>query len=416
MGRGAVEIEAVLVALDVGTSKVVALVGEVTRDGSINIIGKGIVPSNGLRKGVVINIEQTVTSIKAAVAAAERLSGLQLEAAFVGVGGGHVESLNSKGAVAVSGPQREVSREDVDRATEVARAISIPSNRDVLHVLPRDFTVDGQEGVKDPQGMSAVRLEVETHIAHGSATALQNLSKCVRQAGVRVDELVLSSLASGEAVLSPTERELGVALADIGAGTTDLALYLEGSPFHTSVLPLGGINVTNDVAIGLKTNLVAAEQLKLRYGTADPTSVDPDEEVPVELVGEDQTRTAKRADVALIIEARMRELFEKLGEAMAAGGHGQRLPAGLVLTGGGALLSGCAELGREVLGIPVRVAIPTGVGGLTDGLLMPSQATSIGLLLWAARVVTAHEPQRYESAPVNGSVGRVRDWFKTLFP
>ena len=415
-GRGAVEIEAVLVALDVGTSKVVALVGEVTRDGSINIIGKGIVPSNGVRKGVVINIEQTVTSIKAAVAVAERLSGLQLEAAFVGVGGGHVESLNSKGAVAVSGPQREVSREDVERATEVARAVSIPSNREVLHVLPRDFTVDGQEGVKDPQGMSAVRLEVETHIVHGSATALQNLTKCVRQSGVRVDELVIASLASGEAVLSPTERELGVAIADIGAGTTDLALYLEGSPFHTSVLALGGINVTNDVAIGLKTNLVAAEQLKLRYGTADPSLIDPDEEVPVELVGEGQSRTAKRVDVAAIIEARMRELFEKLGEAMAAGGHGQRLPAGLVLTGGGSLLTGCAELGREVLGIPVRVATPAGVGGLTDGLMTPAQATSIGLLLWAARVVTAHEPQRYESAPANGSMGRVRDWFKTLFP
>ena len=191
----------------------------------------------------------------------------------MGVGGSQIESLNSRGAVAVSGPHREVSREDVDRATEVARAVTIPSNREVLHVLPRDFSVDGQEGVKDPIGMSAVRLEVETHIVHGSATALQNLTKCVRQAGVRVDELVIASLASGEAVLSETERELGVAVADMGAGTTDLALYMEGSPFHTSVLPLGGINVTNDVAIGLKTNLVAAEQLKLRFGTADPSSV-----------------------------------------------------------------------------------------------------------------------------------------------
>ena len=275
-GRGAVEIEAVLVALDVGTSKVVALVGEVTREGAISIIGKGVVPASGLKKGVVNNIEQTVASIRQAVEGAERLSGLRLEAAFVGVGGSQIESLNSRGAVAVSGPHREVSREDVDRATEVARAITIPSNREVLHVLPRDFSVDGQEGVKDPIGMSAVRLEVETHIVHGSATALQNLTKCVRQAGVRVDELVIASLASGEAVLSETERELGVAVADMGAGTTDLALYLEGSPFHTSVLPLGGINVTNDVAIGLKTNLVAAEQLKLRFGTADPSSVIPD--------------------------------------------------------------------------------------------------------------------------------------------
>ena len=415
-GRGAVEIEAVLVALDVGTSKVVALVGEVTREGAISIIGKGVVPASGLKKGVVNNIEQTVASIRQAVEAAERLSGLRLEASFVGVGGSQIESLNSRGAVAVSGPHREVSREDVDRATEVARAITIPSNREVLHVLPRDFSVDGQEGVKDPIGMSAVRLEVETHIVHGSATALQNLTKCVRQAGVRVDELVIASLASGEAVLSETERELGVAVADMGAGTTDLALYLEGSPFHTSVLPLGGINVTNDVAIGLKTNLVAAEQLKLRFGTADPSSVIPDEEISLDLMGEEGDRTALRIDVAEIIEARTREIFEKLGEQMSKGSHGHRLPAGLVLTGGGSLLAGTAHLGREVLGIPVRVATPTGIGGLTDGLLSPAYSTSMGLLLWAARVVTQHEPQRYESAPSSGSLGKAREWLRTLFP
>jgi cell division protein FtsA len=416
MGRGAVEIEAVLVALDVGTSKAVALVGEVTREGAISVIGKGIVPASGLRKGVVNNIEQTVASIRASVEAAERLSGMRLEAAFVGVGGSQIESLNSKGAVAVSGPHLEVSREDVDRATEVARAVTIPNNREVLHVLPRDFTVDGQEGVKDPIGMSAVRLEVETTIVHGSATALQNLTKCVRQAGVRVDELVIASLASGEAVLSETERELGVAVADIGAGTTDLALYLEGSPFHTSVLPLGGLNVTNDVAIGLKTNLVAAEQLKLRFGTADPSSVAEDERIALDLVGEEGDRTADRIEVARIIEARTREILEKLGEQIEKGSNGMRLPAGLVLTGGGALLAGTADLGREVLGMPVRVATPAGVGGLTDGLLSPAYSTSIGLLCWAARVVTAHEPVRYESAPAGGSLGRIREWFRTLFP
>ncbi len=414
--RERVEIEAVLVALDVGTSKVVALVGEVTREGTVNIIGKGTAASNGLKKGQVINIEQTVASIRTAVEAAERLSGLRLEAAFVGVGGSHVESLNSRGAVAVSGAQREVSREDIERATEVARAVTIPSNREVLHVLPRDFTVDGQEGVKDPLGMSAVRLEVETHIVHGSATALQNLSKCVRQAGVRVDELVVASLASGEAVLSETERDLGVAVADIGAGTTDLALYIEGSPFHTSVLPIGGINVTNDVAIGLKTNLIAAEQLKVQLGTADPRSVDPDERVPVELIGGQDERTASRLEVSEIIEARMRELFEKIGAEIARGGSQHRLPAGLVLTGGGALLAGASELGREVLQMPVRVATPDGVGGLTDHLLQPSYATAIGLLHWASRVLTSHEPTHFESAPVNASLAKMRQWLKGLFP
>jgi cell division protein FtsA len=414
--RKTVEIEAVLVAIDVGTSKVVALVGEVSRDGALSIIGKGVVPATGLKKGVVINIEQTVASIRAAVESAERLSGMRLEAAFVGVGGSHVESQNSRGAVAVSGPHREVGREDIDRATEVARAVTIPSNREVLHVLPRGFVVDGQEGVRDPLGMSAIRLEVETHIVHGSATALQNLTKCVRQAGVRVDELVVNSLASGESVLSDTERDLGVGIVDIGAGTTGIALYIDGSPFHTCVVPLGGINVTADVAIGLKTNLLAAEQLKVTHGAASPASIDPGEEVPVEVIGEHAARTARRAEVAEIIEARMREIFEKVGEEIGKAGHAGRLPGGIVLTGGASLLHGSAELGREVLGMPVRVAAPTGVDGLTDHLLAPAYATSIGLLQWAARDITSAEPERFESAPAGGALGRMRDWLRGLFP
>ena len=317
------EIEAVLVALDVGTSKVVVLVGEVANDGSLDIIGKGTLPSAGVRKGLVNNIEQTVSSIHQAVVQAERLSGLRLEAAFVGVGGDHLETLNSRGTVAVSGAQREITREDIERATEVARAVQIPSNREVLHVLPRDFTVDGQEGVKDPEGMSAIRLEVTTHIVHGSATALQNLTKCVRQAGVRPDELVVASLASGEAVLTETERELGVAVADIGAGTTDLALYGDGQPFHTSVVPLGGVNVTNDIAIGLRTNLAAAEQLKVRFGSADARVPDASSDAPIEVVDDGVARPASRSDVTEIIDARMRELFEKIGEQI----DGTREPA-----------------------------------------------------------------------------------------
>ncbi len=264
------EREAVLVGIDVGTSKVCALIGEVSRDGRLTIMGHGTVPASGLKKGVVINIDQTVRSIADAVERAERLSGWKIDRAFVGVGGQHVESLNSPGQVAVTAHHREVTREDVNRAIEVARAVSIPSNREVLHVERRGFTVDGQEGVKDPLGMSALRLEVETHIVTASATAVQNLSKCVAAAGVKIDELVADSLASAEAVLSETEKELGVAVADIGAGTIDLALFQEGSPFHTRVLPVGGNNVTNDVAIGLKTSLQVAEELKIRHGTARP--------------------------------------------------------------------------------------------------------------------------------------------------
>lgn len=410
------EYEAILVALDVGTSKVVVLVGEVTNDGALDIIGKGTMPTTGVRKGLVNNIDQTVTSIHGAIEGAERLSGLRLEAAFVGVGGDHLESLNSRGTVAVSGAHREITREDIERATEVARAVTIPSNREVLHVLPRDFTVDGQEGVKDPEGMSAVRLEVTTHIVHGGATALQNLTKCVRQAGVRPDELVVSAIASGEAVLTETERELGVAVADIGAGTTDLALYSEGSPFHTSVIPLGGVNVTNDIAIGLRTNLTSAEQLKMQFGSRDARSAPDDAEAPVEIIDDGVARPARKSEVTEIIDARMRELFEKIGEEISENATAHRLPAGLVLTGGAARLANAAELARDVLDVPVRVAAPEGVGGLTDHLLEPQYATAIGLLEWAARVVTTEDLQRYEPPPRTQSWDRLRDAVRRLFP
>ena len=410
------EREAVLVALDVGTSKVVALIGEVTRDGSLNIIGKGAPPSAGLKKGIVINIDQTVASIAAAIDGAERLSGYKLESAFVAVGGNHIESQNSRGAVAVSGPSKEVSREDRARATEVARAVTIPSNREVLHVIPREYIVDGQEGVKDPMGMSAVRLEVECHIVHAAAPAVQNLSKCVQQAGVRIDELVASALASSEAVLSETERDLGVAVVDIGAGTTDLALFSDGSPYHTYVLPIGGGNVTNDVAIGLKTSLQVAEDLKIRYGTSDIRTVAADEQVTIDTIGEERGRTVSRLEVCEIIDARMRELFEKVGEEIERAGTGSVLPAGIVLTGGASQLAGVAELGREVLHMPVRVAAPIGVGGLTDHLLTPAFSTSIGLLRWGARQVLQGDPALYEAPGGRQPFARVRGWVRNLFP
>lgn len=409
-------VEEVLVAIDVGTTKVCALIGEVTAEGALNIIGKGCKPSAGIKKGIVVNIDQTVQSISQAVEAAERISGYELRGAYVGVGGNHVESMNSHGTVAVGGHHREVTREDIQRATEIARAVSIPSTREVLHVLPRGFTVDGQEGVKDPLGMSAIRLEVETHIVTAAATAVQNLSKCVQQARVGIDEWVAGPLASAEAVLSDTEKDLGVVVADIGAGTTDLCVFLDGSPLHTGVLPVGGSNVTNDVAIGLKTSLTEAEELKIRYGTCDLRAVQPEELVPVEVIGESQGRTVQRAEVCSIIEARMREIFEMVGTEIARAGHGGMLPAGLVLTGGGAQLAGAAELGRQVLQMPVRIAAPTGIGGLTDGLLEPAYSTAVGLLLWGARSVAAGEPSRYESAPAFGILGRLRELIRGLFP
>jgi cell division protein FtsA len=413
--NAAVEREAVLVGIDVGTSKVCALIGEVSRDGRLTIMGHGTVPASGLKKGVVVNIDQTVRSIADAVERAERLSGWKIDRAFVSVGGQHVESQNSTGQVAVTAHHREVTREDVNRAIEVAQAVSIPSNRQVLHVLRRGFVVDGQEGVKDPIGMSALRLEVETHIVTGSATAIQNLTKCVLAAGVKIDETVASSLASAEAVLTETEKELGVAVADIGAGTIDLTLFNEGEPYHTAVLPVGGNNVTNDLAIGLKTSLGVAEELKIRHGTADLRTVEDDEEISVSVLGEDAGRTVGRREMCEIIEARMRETFELLRSEMTSGGSGM-LPAGIVLTGGASQLAGAAELGREVLQIPVRVAAPAGVGGLVETLLTPVYSTAIGLLAWGAAGLGAGEPLRYESAPALGGLGRIRDALRAIFP
>ena len=409
------EREAVLVGIDVGTSKVCALIGEVGRDGGLTIVGKGVVPASGLKKAVVVNIEQTVRSITGAVEHSERSSGYQIDRAFVGVGGQHVQSQNSRGAVAVSGHHREVTREDINRATEVARAVTIPSDREVLHVLPRGFIVDGQEGVKDPLGMSAIRLEIETHIVTASATAVRNLAKCVQSANVRIDELVASSLASAESVLSETERELGVAVVDIGAGTIDLALFLDGQSYKTAVLPVGGNNVTNDVAIGLKTSLQVAEELKIQHGSCDLSTVPPDEMVTVSMLGEAAGRTVSRLEICQIIEARMRETFELLRAEIRLAGDGI-LPAGVVLTGGAAQLGGAAALGREVLDMPVRVAGPTDVGGLTDNILNPAYSTAIGLLLWGAKSLDGGEGSRFESAPAGGAVGRVRDALRNLFP
>ncbi len=408
------EREAVLVGIDVGTSKVCALIGEVSRDGRLTIMGHGTVPATGLKRGVVVNIDQTVRSIADAVERAERLSGWKIDRAFVGVGGQHVESLNSTGQVAVTAHHREVTREDINRAIEVARAVSIPSNRDVLHVERRGFTVDGQEGVKDPLGMSALRLEVEAHIVSASATAVQNLTKCVQLAGVKIDELVVDGLAAAESVLTETEKELGVAVADIGAGTIDLVLFADGSPLHTAVLPVGGNNVTNDVAIGAKTTLQVAEELKVRHGTCDLRNLE-DEEIAVAGMGDDAGRTVSRAELCQIIEARMRETFELLHAEMARSGHGM-LPAGIILTGGAAQLAGTAELGRDVLQMPVRVAGPSGIGGLVDTIQDPSYATAVGLLHWGAIQVTLDEPLRYESAPGGGGLGRIRDAIRNIFP
>jgi cell division protein FtsA len=319
--------------------------------------------------------------------------------------------------VAVSGHRREVSREDVARATDAAKAVQVPSNREILHVIPRGYIVDGQEGIKDPLGMSAVRLEVETHIVSGLSTSIQNLTKCIANANVHIDELVISSLAAAEATLTDTEKELGVLVADIGGGTTDVAIFVDGAIYHSAVLPVGGINVTNDVAIGLRTSLNLAEEIKIKHGSANLADVQPEDLLNVAVLGDGGGQTIQRRKLCEIIEARMSEIYSLIGEEVKRSGHAGMLPAGVVLTGGGARLAGAAELAREVLQMPVRIGSPQGVGGLMDQLSNPAFSTSIGLLLWGADHVGTEPLGAYgNGSPVGAGLGRFADWLRGLFP
>jgi cell division protein FtsA len=357
-----------------------------------------------------------VNSIASSLEKAERLSGYKIGSAFVSVGGSHISSQNSRGVVAVSGHKREVSREDVARATDAARAVQMPSNRETLHVIPRGYIVDGQEGIKDPLGMSAVRLEVETHIVSGLSTSIQNLTKCIANANVHIDELVISSLAAAEATLTDTEKELGVLVADIGGGTTDIAIFTDGGIYHSAVLPVGGINVTMDVAIGLRTSQNLAEEIKIKHGTANLQAVQPEELLNVAVLGEGAGQTIQRRKLAEIIEARMSEIYSLIGEEVKRSGHAGMLPAGVVLTGGGARIGGAAELARDVFQMPVRIGAPQGVGGLMDQLSNPAFTTPIGLLLWGAHHAGEEPIGSTAGSPFSGFGGRLVDWVRGLFP
>ena len=408
--------QTVLVAIDIGTTKVCVLIGEVGgRTGGVDVIGIGQAPSDGLRKGVVIDIDRTVQSVATAVDAAERLSGLKVRSAFVGISGSHIGSQNSRGMIAVSGRQHDVTREDTVRAIEAARAVSIPNTREILHVLPRGYVVDGQAGVRDPIGMSAVRLEVETHIVTASTTSVQNLTKCVQRAGIEIDELVLAPLATAEALLSEEDRELGVALCDIGGDTTDVAIFQDGSISHCATIPMGARSVTSDLGLVLRVTPDVAEQLKAKQGTALPLEVDPDEVIQITSIGEDAPRPVTRRHVAQIIEARTAELFDHVAKEIEAAGATNRLQAGLVLTGGGAMLTGIARAARDQLGMSARVVPPGGIGGLTDSISSPPYAAASGLLIWGARNWSADD-ERASARSLDGIGGRLGKLFRSLMP
>jgi len=404
--------QTVLVAIDIGTTKVCVLIGEVAERGGVDVIGIGQAPSDGLRKGVVIDIDRTVQSVANAVDAAERLSGLKVRSAFVGISGSHINSQNSRGMVAV---RHDVDRGDTVRAIEAARAVSIPNTREILHVIPRGYVVDGQEGVRDPIGMAAVRLEVETHIVTASSTSVQNLTKCVQRAGVEIDELVLAPLATAEATLGDEDRELGVVLADIGGDTTDIAIFQDGSISHCASIPIGGRYVTADLGIVLRVTPDVAENVKFRYGSAIPLDVDPDEVLQVTSIGEETSHGVTRRHIAEIVESRVAEIFRFVAAEIEAAGATNRLQAGLVLTGGGSSLTGVARAARDYLGMSARVVGPTGLGGLTDQIATPPFSASSGLLLWGARNWPSDD-ERASGRALEGVTSRIGKIFKGLMP
>src|SRR5450755_643148 len=371
----------VIVGLDIGTSKVLALVGEITADGSIEVIGMGSQPSRGLKKGVVVNIESTVQSIQRAVEEAELMADCEINAVYAGIAGSHVRSLNSHGVVAIR--DREVTYGDVEHVIDAAKAVAIPADQRILHVLPQEFLIDGQEGIRDPIGMSGVRLEAKVHIVTGADSAAQNIVKCVQRCGLVVEDVVLEQLASSFAVLTDDEKELGVCLVDVGGGTTDIAVFSGGAIRHTAVIPIAGDQVTNDIAVSMRTPTQYAEDIKIKYACALSQLANPDETIEVPSVGDRPPRRLARQTLAEIVEPRYEELFGLVRDELRRAGLEESVATGVVLTGGSAKMEGAVELAEEVFHMPVRLGVPQYVSGLVDVVSNPIHATGVGLLLYA---------------------------------
>jgi cell division protein FtsA len=411
--------ERVIVGIDVGTTKICALVGELDRDGKLNIVGVGTCPSQGLRRGVVVNIEETVTSIAAALDRAERLSGKKIRSAYVSITGSHVASENSKGFVAITPSHRDIEENDISRAFEVARAIAMPASREIIHVIPRGYVIDGQEGIKNPIGMSGFRLEVETHIITGAVSSIYNLMKCVDKAHIDIEDRVLAPLASGAAVLDDGETDLGVALVDIGAGTTDIAVYVDGAIWHTVVLPVGGNLLTSDIAIGLRLPVGIAEELKITYGHCDPSAIDEDDMIDLSQFMPDCDDLVPRKLLAEIIQARIEELFCLVREELRKSGYDGLLPAGIVITGGTAELPGVLEMAGQILDLPARIGSPLGLHGIADSINRPAYSTAVGLLLWGlshTSLQLEEEEAEEEALAADTMLSRFGRWLRTFIP
>ena len=404
-----------LVGLDVGTSKTAAIVGEALDDDSLDVIGIGLAESHGIRRGVVVNLEAAVESIKKAIEEAELTGGVEIDSVHLGLSGAHVKAFNSRGVVAVAGKKREVTSEDVRRAIDAAKAVALPSGREIVHVLPQDFVVDEQDGIGAPIGMTGARLEVNVHVVTGSASSTQNIVACVNRAGVAVIDTVLEQLAAAESVLTSDEKELGVALVDIGGGTTDYAIFERGSLWHTGVVALGGDHFTNDIAVGLRTPIPAAEKTKRRAGCALAALVDEDETIEVASVGGRQPRVMARRILAEVLQPRAEEILHQLWDEIRHAGYERSLHSGIVLTGGGGILNGMPEIADQIFDLPIRRGCPVGVGGLTDHVNNPAFATVVGLVMYAHRNQMMEHERSIGVGTLSRVAGRLRGLFKEFF-
>lgn len=403
----------IIVGLDIGTTKIAAIVGEVTEDG-VDIIGIGTAPSKGLRRGVVVNIDSTVSSIQAAIDEAENMAGCQITTVFAGISGAHVRGLNSHGIVAVK--DKEVRDADCARVIDAAKAVAIPMDREVLHVLPQQYVIDDQDGIRDPLGMAGVRLEAKVHIVTTAVTSAQNVVKCANRCGLQVADIVLEPLASAQAVLEDDERELGVVLLDIGGGTCDLVIFSDGAIVHTAVLPLGGGHITNDIATVLRTPLDSAEKIKRKYGCASQAMVGETDTIEVPSVGGRGPRVLPRSTLVEVIEPRVEEIFEHVKRELMRSGYADGLAAGCVLTGGAVALEGIGEVAEQVLGLPTRRGFPTSVGGLVDVVKSPAYATGVGLVVYGANhgrvaAARARESQASERGLFKRAWSRLAEMF-----
>ena len=401
-----------LVGLDIGTSKVVAAVAELSPDGRLEIIGMGSHDSKGLKKGVVVNIEATVNAIQRALEEAELMADCKIQRVYTGIAGSHIRSFNSTGMVAIK--DKEVMPLDIDRVVETARAMPIPTDQQVLHILTQEFIIDGQDGVREPLGMSGVRLEVKVHIVTGAVSAAQNIVKCVRRCGLEVNDLILQPLASSVAVLTEDEKELGVCLVDVGGGTTDIAVFREGAIRHTAVIPIAGDQITNDIAMALRTPTADAEELKIRRGCALRQLADLNEMIEVPGVGDRPSRQLSRQTLSEVIEPRVEELYSLVQKVLRESGYEELLSSGLVLTGGSAVMQGMVELGEEIFHMPVRLGIPRYSGGLSDVVRSPRYATAVGLLL-EGKAQTERGLLARQGGSFRHVMERMKEWFQRNF-